>query len=230
MQQPSRHPLQQPIQQPAPPYAAPSGSSSPASPLEQVGFAHDDALVGPVSPGAALVRLLQVEASLPEPLSDLRGDIQFARENLARAVACAPEMQAALDHAHSVLKRLFERVSESEDAAHVCALLGFPPPKMKGDKVGAVDVSTIVVTHTRPLKQVLSTIAFADAANATGYRLFETKVLPNGEDYEDATVANYLPTFTRVRLAAGEHRFRIETRNPYARTLSEFFTFRVPRP
>lgn len=234
MQQPSQHPLQQPIQQPAPPYAAPSGSSSgsssPSSDGEQAGFAHDDALVGPVSPGAALVRLLQAEARLPESLSDLRPEIQAAREDLARAVASAPEVQGALSCAQSVLKRLFERVMEGDGAAEMCVVLGFPPAKMKGDEVGAVDVSTIVVTHTRPLKQVLSTIAFADAANATGYRLFETKVLPNGEDYEDSTVANYLPTFTRVRLAAGEHRFRIESRNPYARTLSEFFTFRVPRP
>ena len=230
MQQPSQHPLQQPIQQPAPPYAAPSGSSKPSSEGEQVGFAHDDALVGPVSAGAALVRLLQVEAHLPEPLADLRGELQAARESLARAVAQGPEVQEALSRAQSVLKRVFERACEGEGAVERCGVLGFPPAKMKGDLVGAVDVSTIVVTHTRPLKQVLSTIAFADAANATGYRLFETKVLPNGEDYEDSTVANYLPTFTRVRLAAGEHRFRIESRNPYARTLSEFFTFSVPRP
>lgn len=230
MQQPSRHPLQQPIQQPAPPYAAPSGSSKPSQDGEQFGFAHDDALVGPVSPGAALVRLLQVEAHLPESLADLRGEIQAARENLARAVASPPEVQGALSRAQSILKRLFERASEGADAAEVCGALGFPSAAMKGDVVGAVDVSTVVVTHTRPLKQVLSTIAFTDAANATGYRLFETKVLPNGEDYEDSTVANYLPTFTRVRLAAGEHRFRIESRNPYARTMSEFFTVSVPKP
>lgn len=230
MQQPSRHPLQQPIQQPAPPYASPSGSSEPASPSDAALFAHDDALIGPTSPGLALVRLLQVEAQLPKDWLDLMAETAVAREDLEQNIAASRDVQGSLNRAQQALSLVWERARADEQAETLCAALGFPSPAMKADQVGEVDVSSVVVTHTRPLKQVLSTIAFADAANATGYRLFETRVLPNGEDYEDSTVANYLPAFTRVRLAAGEHRFRIESRNPYARTLSEFFTVSVPRP
>ncbi len=224
MQQPSEHPLKQP----APPYAAPSGSS--ASDTSASPFAHDDALIGPPSPGLALARLIQVEARLPADWSDLRGELKPAQEALAGAIARAQGVQSALDQAHRLLSRVWERTRTSEQAEALCQSLGFPPPVMKADEVGPVDVSTVVVTHTRPLRQVLSTIAFDHAPNATGYRLFETKVLVNGEDYEDSMVSNSLPTFTRVRLAAGEHRFRIESRNPYARTLSEFFTVSVPKP
>jgi len=232
MQQPSQHP----IQQPAPPYAAPSGSSSLGASVAP--FAHDDALIGPPSPGLALVRLLQIEARLPASWSGLRAEIKAAHQALSQAVAHSQQVQSAMDAAHALLSQVWKKVREGEGVGQeagqeteaLCAALGFPPPTMKADEVGAVDVSSVIVTHTRPLRQVLSTIAFADAANATGYRLFETKLLPNGEDYEDATVANYLPSFARVRLAAGEHRFRIESRNPYARTLSEFFTVSVPRP
>ncbi len=228
MQQPSQHPLQQPIQQPAPPYAAPSGSS--ASDTSASVFAHDDALIGPPSPGLALARLHQVEARLPLEWLDLVAEAAVAREDLEQCIAAAHDVQGSLSRAQHALSLAWERARACEQAEALCRSLGFPPPAMKADEVGPVDVSSIIITHTRPLRQVLSTIAFADAPNATGYRLFETKVLVNGEDYEDSMVSNYLPTFTRVRLASGEHRFRIESRNAYARTLSEFFTVSVPRP
>jgi hypothetical protein len=244
MQQPQQHPLQQPIQQPAPPYPTPAGSSSepPAS-----GFAHDDALVAPISPGEALARLLRVEpalALLGVGQDELREHLRAATQKLMQAIGAqsaqgtstsgtydaAGELQQALHGAQAVLGRCFEAALALENSEEVCRALGFPPPALKMLEVRPVDLSTLTVTFSRPQRQVLTSFAFADAPNATGYRLFELRVTVGGEDYEDSTVASPRPSFSRVRLGAGERRFRIESRNAHSYVLSEYFSINVPLP
>ena len=94
-------------------------------------------------------------------------------------------------------------------------------------KLLPVDISTVVATHFKPVKQVFSTITFREAHGATAYWLHQVSRV-DGEDYIDAVVENYAPYFSRVRLPVGTHRLIIESRNTSYSIHSEMFEFEVP--
>ncbi|MDF2441776.1 MAG: hypothetical protein JWN98_2760 [Abditibacteriota bacterium] len=225
----------------------------------------DEPLVIPFSPGAALVRLAQIEGVLQRhsdiarafsseatsrgsfEASDQANDraetlelghsLQEARQNLMQAIISGEHAVVATTFAAAQQRLLtcYEAACEpirwegsALTQAEALSLLGFSNPQQRRESlVDAVDTRSILVTYSKPQRQVLTTIAFNDAAGATAYWLNETRVVA-GEDYEDALIENYAPVFARVRLPIGPHRLRIESRNPHARAVSPEFTIEVP--
>lgn len=199
----------------------------------------EDPLVAPTTPGAAFERLLHVSSVFYRDVPELReiGETHFhpleeASEMLLVALRVADQQRTrtAFEYAQIVLRRLYETLCQPgilppETAPQIFAALRFPDPHATG--VAAVDVSTVFVTHSKPFKQVLTTIAFSDAPGAVGYRLREIRYL-RGEELSDDTVASYQPQFRRVRLPIGEHHFRIESRDQSVIAVSEQFTIQVP--
>lgn len=221
----------------------------------------DEPLVIPFSPGAALVRLAQIEGVLKrhpdiaralssEAVSqgtveapkragslELASSLQEARHNLVQALSDGDHTTVATTFAAAQNRLLgcyqaaceagrWQESSVTQDQA--LKTLNFPDPQQKRDSlVEAVEVQSVLATYFKPQRQVLTTIAFQDAAGATAYWLSEIRVVA-GEDYEDHLIENYAPVFSRVRLPIGKHRLRIESRNLHARSVSQEFTIDVP--
>ncbi len=142
------------------------------------------------------------------------------------AVYEAAAYEAAADSPNKLLRQ-----EEGDEAAQRLVRLGFPDPRVKekeSDRVGPVDVSTVVASHFKPLRQIFTTISFEEAHGATAYWLLEIRVLSDGTEAIDAIVENYAPYFSRVRLPVGKHRFVIESRNPSKHARTEEFELEVP--
>lgn len=201
----------------------------------------EDPLIAPVSPGAALERLSHVAGALsriPQLEASLQAQEPLAaqllplRDALLEALSAgeAEPIRAAFAEAQSALRRTYEALCQPgtlppDEAANIFRALRFPDPLQ--ERVSTVDVSTVVVTFSKPERQVMTTIAFSDAPGAIGYRLREVRYL-RGEELEDDTVSSYQPQFRRVRLPIGLHHFRIESRDLSVTALSELFSFEVP--
>ena len=123
---------------------------------------------------------------------------------------------------------MYQAAVAGEDASARAVRLGFPDTnEVVKDRVGEVDISTVVVTHFKPFKQIFTTISFEEAHGATAYWLYEVRTI-DGEDLVDAVVENYAPVFQRVRLPVGKHRFVIESRNPSKHARTGEFEVEVP--
>ena len=206
-------------------------------------FRSDESTITPPNPGAALVRLSQVigalrrspySNSVPENAEELASPLLQARERLYKAIESGKNVGTEFSAAQKTLQNLFARVCEThpEDAevqAQALLSLGFPDPRLLAEaRVSPVDVSSVVVTHFKPLKQVFTTLAFDEAHGATAYWLHEVKELA-GADYRDAVVENWAPQFTRIRMPVGVHRLIIESRDPSYSVMSEEFEIEVPK-
>jgi hypothetical protein len=210
-------------------------------------FAHHDPCLAPATEGAALGRVLRClgaldsDAALAQLLDGEAPDssareLQEARHALEQSALSAGASPAsanhnlALRHAQNALADLHARALARAD--EVAALDGWQKLGMGAwtglEQLAPVDVSTVVATFTCPQQQVLATIAFAPAPGATGYRLLETRATQDGDEFEESSVPSLAPVFRNVRFAAGERRFRIQSRNAYSYTYSREFTIEFP--
>lgn len=206
-------------------------------------FKSDESTITPPSPGAVLVRLSQVigvlhrppySNSVPENAESLARPLIDARESLYKAIESGENVGTPFAAAQKTLQELFARIvethAENADAqAEALLNLGFPDPRLLADaRVAAIDVSTIVATHFKPVKQVFTTIAFDEAHGATAYWLHEKKWVA-GEPYIDAVIENWAPQFTRIRMPVGKHTLIIESRDSSYSVMSEEFEIEVPK-
>ena len=204
-------------------------------------YRSDESTITPPNPGAALVRLSQVIGSLrrsplsnsvPENANLLASPLIAARERLYKAIESGKNVGTAFSGAQQSLQNLFARVCEihSDDAqtqAQALLELGFPDPRLIAEaRVAPVDVSSVVVTHFKPVKQVFTTLAFDEAHGATAYWLHEKKMI-EGEPYIDAVIENWAPQFTRIRMPIGTHCLIIESRDSSYSVMSREFKFRA---
>ena len=147
----------------------------------------EEPLVNPYSPGECLARLAHVrgavlrDATIAQALPGSADALQAAIEALLLALESGDG--ATVEKAHvaagGYLKQLYAAASKPDlwngDAARVFASLGFPDPAQIG--VAAVDVKTIVATHSQPARQVMTSIAFDHAPGAKAYRLRTTRII-----------------------------------------------------
>lgn len=202
-------------------------------------FAFSEPLVAPLSPAAALERLLEIEGVLARNAELVQvlatPQIGEMREEMMQAIGSNDSAFIAgiWGKAQQMLGELYASTCSSAEAVRALNgfnLLNWPDPNREEGSVQPVDISTIIVTHTRPVKQVHTYFSFARAPGATGYWLHEIRRTVLGEDYEDATLSSNQPCFTRVRMGAGVRRFRIESRNPHSIAFSDVFDVEIPAP
>ena len=206
-------------------------------------FKSDESTITPPNPGAALVRLSQVigalhrspdSISVPENPESLARPLINARESLYKAIEGGENVGTPFAAAQKSLQELFACIAQhhadnADAQAEALLSLGFPDPRLLKDaRVAPVDVSTVVVTHFKPVKQVFTTIAFDEAHGATAYWLHEKKFI-DGEPYVDAVIENWAPQFTRIRMPVGKHILIIESRDPSYSVMSEEFEVEVPK-
>lgn len=197
----------------------------------------DEPLVVPTNADGALLRLSQVGGVLGrEPkiagwlATVSAAEIFSARDALLRAVESgdASQVENALRTAQTILWKVYEAARDAdcgEDAARVLALLNFPAAPDAGPQ--PVDVSTIIVTHAQPARQIVTTIAFAAAPGATHYWLIELRDFGD-QTVTDETLDSPHPAFRRVRMGPGERRFLIRSRDASHAVESEEFTLTIP--
>ncbi len=206
----------------------------------------DAVLVRPISPGAALVRLAQVSGGLSRQTAlaallpaQAQDNLQKHRAALEAALEAnqLAQVEATLRETQNELRGLFLSLSQpllegeisDEDAAtRVAALadLGFPDPRES--EVHVVDINTVIPTFSLIRRQVVATINFQDAHNATGYWLHEVRYFGEDERIEDPLLESHAPLFPRVRLALGERHLRIKSRNAHFSAITPEFTIVVP--
>ncbi len=206
-------------------------------------FKSDESTITPPSAGAALVRLSQVigalhrspySNSVPENGETLARPLISARESLYKAIESGENVGTPFSDAQKSLQELFAHFAQAgaDDAdaqAEALSGLGFPDPRLLADsRVAAIDVSTVLVTHFKPVKQVFTTLAFDEAHGATAYWLHEKKFV-DGEPYVDAVIENWAPQFTRIRMPVGKHILIIESRDSSYSVMSEEFEITVPK-
>jgi len=193
----------------------------------------DEPSIRPATPASTLWRLSHLVGALERETS--WNAMPILHEKLARALtdllniaASNHNPQISFENAQSSIREIYDAAISAGDTERLVRL-GFPDPLIEAkDDVGPVDVSTVVVSHFKPLKQVFSTISFEEAHGATAYWLLEIRVLGDGSEAFDAIVENYAPYFSRVRLPIGKHRFVIESRNPSKHARTEEFVVEVP--
>jgi hypothetical protein len=201
----------------------------------------EDPLMNPYSPGECLARLARlrgvllreswIAAALPpatlETLTEASQALTLALESGDHAT-----LERAQRAARDYLQQLHQIASQpglwNGETSKALEAMGFPDA-LAETPLAAVDVSTVVVTHSQPERQVMTTIAFDHAPGAKAYRLRTTRHI-QGEDVHDDTVTCLAPVFRRVRIPAGKHRLRIESRDHSGIALSDEFTIEVPAP
>lgn len=201
-------------------------------------FLTDETKIAPPTPGAALVRLSQTLGALKRaqnanPMPENLADLASARNQLQNALENGENLGTPFQNAQNALRNCFaalQKLELDEQArGELMTSLGFPDPRpQNADFIAPIDIQTVCVTHFKPQKQVFSTISFQESQGATAYWLFELRYLPGGSPVLDATLENYAPYFSRVRLPVGKHTFLIESRNPSKSIQSELFEIEVP--
>lgn len=206
-------------------------------------FLSDESTITPPSVGAALMRLSQVigalrrsptSNSVPKNAEELARPLISARETLYKAIEAHENLGIPFLQAQKSLQELFARTAEAhsdDEATQANALLalGFPDPRLlAASRVAPVDVSSVVLTHFKPVKQVFTTIAFNEAHGATAYWLHEVMAVADSQ-YRDAMMENWAPQFTRMRMPVGKHRLIIESRDTSYSVMSEEFEIEVPQ-
>lgn len=141
--------------------------------------------------------------------------------NLAPTLPASAEDEAGLT-AHGASPNGMASVAQPTS---LYSALGFPDPAQTA--VQTVDIQSVLATFSKPVRQVLTTLAFQDAPRATAYWLVEVRFL-RGERLEDYLIETSAPLFPRLRLPLGPHTFRIESRNSQHFTISDDFTVEVP--
>lgn len=201
---------------------------------------HNEPRVVPITPGQVLVRLSEVIGAVkiyPQLAEAFPEDAKYLETQRADLLADIelvdrPLRKAGFEHSQQLLMRIYEQVCQpglwsADEAANNFKLLGFPDPLRQNGSVETVDVSSVLATFTQPERQVFMSLSFDDAPGAIAYWLRETRVIA-GEEIHDYLIENYAPVFQRVRLAAGPHRFRIQSRNLHEQVLSDEFTIVIP--
>lgn len=191
----------------------------------------DEPLIVPPTSGETILRLSHLIGQLDgaagrhiEPLRAARADLLNALETADHAA-----VGSTLLAAQQRLWELYQAVSENQT---MCAALGFPTPDFSRDEmsIAPVDTSTVTATFTLIGKQILTSISFERAANATSYWLHEVRHFQDAleERVEDAVIEKSAPLFDRLRLPSGPRVLRIKSRNLSAWVLSDEFTVNVP--
>jgi hypothetical protein len=194
----------------------------------------DEPSIHPSTPPATLWRLARLRGALEretawDAMPIYQESLARAQKQLELAAQISPNVGEALALAQAAIYAVYEAATRDEDEAELVVRLGFPDTRIQEkDRVGPVDVSTVVATHFKPARQIFTTISFEEAHGATAYWLLEIRILSDGIEAIDAIVENYAPCFSRVRLPVGPHRFVIESRNPSRHARTEEFTLEVP--
>lgn len=206
----------------------------------------DEPSIRPATPPATLWRLARLRGALEREtawnaMPILQESLAQAQKQLELAAGTSPNVGEALALAQAAIHAVYEaaydspnkllRQDEGEESAERLVRLGFPDARLnekERDRVGPIDIATVVATHFKPVKQIFTTISFEEAHGATAYWLLEIRVLGDGTEAIDAIVENYAPYFSRVRLPVGKHRFVIESRNPSKHARTDEFTLEVP--
>lgn len=195
----------------------------------------DESSIRPATPPAALWRLARLKGALDREawnaMPILQESLARAQKQLELAAGSSPDVGEALACAQNAIHAVYEAAARAEGADERLLRLGFPDARLQEkekDRVGPVDISTVVATHFKPAKQIFTTISFEEAHGATAYWLLEIRVLGDGTEAIDAIVENYAPYFSRVRLPVGSHRFVIESRNPSKHARTDEFELEVP--
>lgn len=207
-------------------------------------FLTDEPLVAPGHPGLALVRLSRLLGALqkmddggaatPDAISvpEISKKLARARERLLEALETQSNVGTAFESAQNALRETYASCLAQEEPmrAELLARLDFPDPNRPDNElVLPVDISTVVTTHFKPLKQVFTSLAFDESHGATAYWLHEDRLIGEHGYAREALMENWAPQFTRIRLPVGTHRLLIESRNPAASVFSEPFEIEVPR-
>lgn len=201
----------------------------------------EDPLVNPYSPGECLARIarlrgvLRREAWVSAPLpADSADKLVVAAAALTAALESGDSdaVERANLAAGDCFQELYDAASRPglwpDDAVAAFTKLGFSNP-LADSPLAPVDLSTVVITHSQPERQVMTTVAFEHAPGAKAYRLCTTRFI-EGEDVHDDTITSLSPVFRRVRIPAGTHRLRIESRDHSGTAISEEFSIEVPKP
>lgn len=202
----------------------------------------DEPSITPPSPGDALVRLIQIEGSLqdlngkanavPIEVNHAKAAISAAREGLTSVLAAGGDAGPALLAAQNCIREIYAAVAASGEspieATELLLGLGFPDPSRTLETwVKTVDLSTVTVTHFKPERQVMTTIAFQHAVGAEAYWLREIIFFAD-QEVEENVVENFAPIFQRVRMPVGKHTLVIESRNQHRAVRTERFEIEVP--
>ena len=196
----------------------------------------DEPSIHPATPPATLWRLAKLRGALGREtawnaMPIYQESLARAFQNLELAAGNSANVSEALARAQGAIYAVYEAASSENDDAALLVRLGFPDSRLKEkepDRVGPVDVSTVVASHFKPLRQIFTTISFEEAHGATAYWLLEIRILSDGTEAIDAIVENYAPYFSRVRLPVGKHRFVVESRNSSKHARTEEFELDVP--
>jgi hypothetical protein len=202
----------------------------------------DEPSITPPSPGDALVRLIQIEGSLqglngkanavPIEVNHAKTAVGAAKDGLISVLATGGDAGPALLAAQNCIREIYAAVVASAenpaDATEIFLDLGFPDPSRTLDTwVKTVDLSTVTVTHFKPERQVMTTIAFQHAFGAEAYWLRRIIFFAD-QEVEENVVENFAPIFQRVRLPVGKHMMVIESRNQHRAVRTERFEIEVP--
>lgn len=206
-------------------------------------FLSDEPSLAPATPGYALVRLSQVVGGLrdegkanlvPSSLSVPEWTANFldSRTKLLEAAEGAGSWPEAFSRAQDTLRSFYADLVAAETSLEtqkrLLAAFGFPMPDRNIETwLSPVDLSSLVLSHFKPEKQVFTTFSFNEAHGSMAYWLFEVRFFKD-ERLEDAVVENFAPQFSRIRLPVGPHRFFIETRNTHRSVRSQEFDIVVP--
>ena len=191
----------------------------------------DEPLIVPPTTGEAVLRLSRLIGHLNGESSRHIDSLRAARTELIGALETGDQsaIGSTLLLAQQKLLNVYESVRE-DDAQ--CIALGFPTQSFMRDEmaIAPVDIETVTATFTLIGKQILTSLAFARAANATSYWLHEVRHFQDApeERVEDAVIEKSAPLFDRLRLPSGPRVLRIKSRNLSAWVLSEEFTIDVP--
>jgi hypothetical protein len=194
----------------------------------------EEPLIAPINCGDAVVALCRLTGALAR--NDALGAAISAADKTqvakvqGRLLAALQDgdskaCRRALDEARALMGRVHAAVSGA-DSPGEAALQALGWATAEG-ALQPVDVTTVYAAHSQPARQVFTTISFDHSFGAVGYRLREIRVVA-GEDFAEDCLESLLPVFRRVRLAAGVHRFAIESRNHSGFVLSPEFTIEVP--
>lgn len=192
----------------------------------------DEPLIVPPTAGETILRLSRLIGQLGGEASRHIEPLRAARADLLNAFEMADHeaIGSTLLAAQQRLWELYQAVSENEIE---CVALGFPTPGFSRDEmsIAPVDIATVTATFTLIGKQILTSLAFERAANATSYWLHEVRHFQDApqERVEDAVIEKSSPLFDRLRLPSGPRVLRIKSRNLSAWVLSEEFTVHVPQ-
>ncbi len=191
----------------------------------------DEPLIVPPTSGETILRLSRLIGQLDGEASRFIESLRAVRADLFNALEGGEQeaVGSTLLSAQQELWKLYQSVSEDEAQ---CVALGFPTVSFSRNEmaIAPVNVETVTATFTLIGKQILTSLSFERAANATSYWLHEVRHFQDNpqERVEDAVIEKSSPFFDRLRLPSGPRVLRIKSRNLSVWVLSDEFTIEVP--